>query len=131
MRLIVAFASPLDGYSRVVEPFDAVLAWLASDAGRDLTERRVIARMRHGVLRADFVLYANRLDLIVPPEIAHTDGRFAAWRGLTLTPGCRGRDFNHDCVLWHEEALRYLGETLAQTPPIWSGATERPAAFVP
>ena len=57
--------------------------------------------------------------------------RFAAWRGLTLMPGCRGHDFNHDCVLWHEEALRYLGETLAQTPPIWSGATERAAAFVP
>lgn len=131
VRLIVAFASPLDGYSRVVEPFDAVLAWLASDAGRDLTEGRVIARMRHGVLRADFVQYANRLDLIVPPEVARTGGGIAAWRGLTLTPGCRGRDFNHDCVLWQEEALRHLEATLKQAPPIWSGATERAAAFDP
>lgn len=86
VRLIVTFGSPLDGYSRVVAPFDAVLAWLASDAGRDLTEGGVIARMRHGVLRADFVQYANRLDLIVPPEVA---------------------------------------------PPIWSGASERAAAFDP
>ena len=54
-----------------------------------------------------------------------------AWRGLTLTPGCRGRDFNHDCVLWQEEALRHLGETLSQAPPILSGATGRAGAFAP
>ncbi len=131
VRLIVTFASPLDGYSRVVEPFDAVLGWLTSDAGRDLTKGRVIARMRHGVLRADFVQYANRLDLIVPPEVARSGGGFTAWRGLTLTPGCRGRHFNHDCLLWQEDALRHLGETLAQAPPIWSGAAERAPTFTP
>ena len=129
VRLIVTFGSPLDGYSRVVAPFDAVLAWLASDAGRDLSKGSVIARMRHAVRRADFVQYANRLDLIVPPEVAQTGGDFTAWRRLTLTPGCRGRDFNHDCVLWQEEALAHLAETLPQAPPIWSGASERAAAF--
>jgi hypothetical protein len=87
--------------------------------------------MRHGVLRADFVQYANRLDLIVPPEIARTDGQFTAWRGLTVTPGCRGSAFNHNCVLWHEDALDHLEETLTQPPPIWSGAVERAAGFNP
>jgi pimeloyl-ACP methyl ester carboxylesterase len=129
VRLVVTFASPLDGYSRVVEPFDAILSWLASDAGHDLTEQAVIAHMRHGVLRADFVQYANRPDLIVPPEIARTDGQFGAWRALTLTPGCRGRDFNHDCVLWQEDALVHLRATLGERSPLASGTAERAAPF--
>lgn len=131
VRLIVTFGSPVDGYSRAVEPLSAVLDWLASDAGQDLAEPAVIARMRHGVRRADFVQYANRLDLIVPPEVAQTGGPVAAWRRLTLTPGCRGRDFNHDCVLRQEEALAHLGETLGVAPPIRSGAVERAPAFRP
>lgn len=129
VRLIVTFASPLDGYSRVVDPFDTVFAWLASEAGQDLTEGSVIDRMRHGVRRVDFVQYANRLDLIVPPEIALTGGPSGAWRTLTLTPGCRGSDFNHDCVLWQEEALAHLAETLGRVAPIASGNAARAAPF--
>ena len=131
VRLIVTFGSPIDGYSRVVEPFSAVLAWLASDAGRDLAEPDVIDRMQHSVRRVDFVQYANRLDLIVPPEIAQTGGPVSAWRSLTLTPGCRGRYFNHDCVLRQEEALQHLMETLGEAPPIWSGALARAMPFGP
>ena len=42
-----------------------------------------IDRMQHSVRRVDFVQYANRLGLIVPPEIAQTGGPVSAWRSLT------------------------------------------------
>jgi len=129
VRMIVTFDSPVDGLEFIPFPVDPLVDFLASDAGSDLQDGGEVARLRHGVLRADFVQYANLLDVLVPFGAARTEDAFAPWQGLLLVPGCRDASFNHECVLSDGETLEHLAQWLAQEPPIWSGRQARAGPF--
>ena len=125
VRMIVTFDSPVDGFEAISIPTAPLVDILVSHAGTDLQDGGEVARMRHGVLRADFVQYANFLDVIVPFAAAQTDDAFSPWEGLLLIPGCQDANFNHECVLSNGEVLDHLAHRLAQEPPLWSGQQAR------
>ncbi len=99
------------------------------DAGDDLADMDVKARMEYGTSRLGFAQVGNTWDPIVKFEKSFSSH---GWEKLKITcPDSIGAHWRtrHTCVLTNVKTLSFIGDVLGGSPPLWASPEKRPDKY--